>query len=61
MDGASWVSWAELASVDPETTPEHFVGRVTWYEQAQPTTGRSQLVPRRWPAEVLSTVGEPPP
>ncbi|MEU9633115.1 hypothetical protein ACGFZZ_02885 [Streptomyces tendae] len=60
MDGASWVSWAELTSVDSETTPEHFVGRVTWYKQSQPTVRQSQLVTRRWPAEVLSTVGVPP-
>jgi hypothetical protein len=60
MDGASWVTWAELSSIDPATTPERFVGRVTWHAKSQPAIQRRQLVSRPWPKEVLSTVGLPP-
>ncbi|MEV7387833.1 MULTISPECIES: hypothetical protein [unclassified Streptomyces] len=60
MDSASWVSWAEIASVDPATAPEHYVGRVTWHQRSQPAIRRSQLVSRSWPAEVLAMVGVPP-
>ncbi|KUN73953.1 hypothetical protein AQJ46_06670 [Streptomyces canus] len=60
MDGASWISWAELASIDPATRPADFVGRVTWHKKSQPAIQRHQLVSRPWPAEVLSTVGVPP-
>ncbi|MFE1442509.1 hypothetical protein [Streptomyces sp. NPDC058739] len=60
LDGASWVSWGELASIDPETRPEHFVGRVAWHEQSRPSTLHRQLVSPQWPTEVLSVVGEPP-
>jgi hypothetical protein len=60
LDGASWVLWAELASIDPATTPEHFVGRVTWHAKSLPAIRRRQLVSRTWPTSVLSTVGVPP-
>ncbi|WP_449351739.1 hypothetical protein [Streptomyces shaanxiensis] len=60
VDGASWINWAELASIDPATRPADFVGRVTWHKKSQPAIRRSQLVSRPWPSAILSTVGEPP-
>ncbi|MHB9858399.1 hypothetical protein [Streptomyces sp. YIM S03343] len=60
MDGASWVSWGELASLDPATGPEHFVGRVTWYQKSLPSTLHRQAVSHRWSSDFLSVVGEPP-
>ncbi|MFF3946044.1 hypothetical protein ACFYYN_14575 [Streptomyces sp. NPDC001902] len=35
MDGAGWVTWAELAAADRAAVPEHFVGRVTWRRPSQ--------------------------
>jgi hypothetical protein len=49
MDGASWVSWRELASLDPATGPEHFVGRVTWRKKSLPSTLHRQPVSHQWP------------
>ncbi|MGW4027240.1 hypothetical protein, partial [Streptomyces sp. NPDC005009] len=60
MDGVSWASWGELASIDPATGPEHYVGRVAWHKKSLPSTLHRQLVSHRWPPEVLSVVGEPP-
>ncbi|MFI9152346.1 hypothetical protein [Streptomyces sp. NPDC053367] len=60
LDGASWVSWGELASLDPATRAEHFVGRVTWHEKSRPSTLHRRLVSHEWPSEVLSVVGVPP-
>ncbi|MFC9080369.1 hypothetical protein ACFTY7_25915 [Streptomyces sp. NPDC057062] len=60
MDSASWVTWAELDSLDPSTTPEEFVGRVTWHKASLPSTSRRQFVCRPWPSELLSVVGVPP-
>ncbi|MFD7900560.1 hypothetical protein [Streptomyces sp. NPDC059743] len=57
---ASWVSWAELAALDPAATPDRFVGRLTWWEKSLPSTRHQQLVPADWPAEVLTVVGPPP-
>ncbi|MEU3786715.1 hypothetical protein [Streptomyces sp900129855] len=59
--GASWVSWAELASLDPATTPGHFIGLLTWHATSLPSTLHQQLVPDPWPSEVLAAVGAPPP
>ncbi|MER5602289.1 hypothetical protein [Streptomyces sp. NPDC002265] len=42
MDGASWVSWGELASLDPATEPEHFVGE-------PPTAGSVLGAKTHWP------------
>ena len=58
---ASWVSWAELASLDPATTPNHFIGRLTWHAKSLPSILHQQLVPDPWPSETLAAVGAPPP
>jgi hypothetical protein len=60
MDGATWVTWAQLAGLDPALLPGRYVGRVSW---SQPASGLShgQLVPARWPDDVLATTGPPPP
>ncbi|MFE0406721.1 hypothetical protein ACFW19_33115 [Streptomyces nigra] len=60
MDGASWVSWRELASIDPATRPDHFVGRVTWQETSRSWMQHRQLVSDEWPSDVLAVVGTPP-
>ncbi|MFH8446433.1 hypothetical protein ACH4D3_35130 [Streptomyces sp. NPDC018026] len=60
LDGASWVSWRELASIDPATRPEYFVGRVAWHEKSRPWMLHRRLVSHQWPSEVLSVVGVPP-
>ena len=60
MDGASWVSWAELAALDPSATPEHYVGRLTWSSKSLPSRLTRHMVPGRWPAEVSEAVGAPP-
>ncbi|MEU1181565.1 hypothetical protein ABZ464_28765 [Streptomyces sp. NPDC005820] len=61
LHGASWVSWAELASLDPATTPDHFIGRLTWHTKSLPSILHQQLVPDPWPSEALAAVGTPPP
>ncbi|MEV0183390.1 hypothetical protein AB0I54_29455 [Streptomyces sp. NPDC050625] len=58
--GASWVSWAELASMDPATVPDRFIGRLTWRTTSLPSTPHQQLVSDSWPSETLSAVGVPP-
>jgi hypothetical protein len=60
LHSATWVSWAELASIDPTTTPDHFIGRLTWRTKSLPSTLHQQLVSDSWPAEALSAVGVPP-
>ncbi|WP_432043817.1 hypothetical protein [Streptomyces cadmiisoli] len=58
--GATWVSWAELASMDRATAPDHFIGRLTWRPKSLPSKLHQQLVPEPWPLEALSAVGAPP-
>ncbi|MFF4395372.1 hypothetical protein [Streptomyces sp. NPDC001480] len=60
LRGASWVSWAELASLDLATAPDQFVGRLTWRTKSPPSTLHQQLVSDPWPSQALSAVGEPP-
>ncbi|MER6570958.1 hypothetical protein ABT288_33460 [Streptomyces sp. NPDC001093] len=60
LHGASWVSWAELASLDPGASPDHFIGRLTWRTTSLPSTLRQQLVSDPWPPEALSAAGTPP-
>ncbi|MFJ8023911.1 hypothetical protein [Streptomyces sp. NPDC096311] len=60
LHSASWVSWAELASIDPTTTPDHFIGRLTWRPKSPPSIPHQHLVSDTWPPEVLSAVGVPP-
>jgi hypothetical protein len=60
LDGVSWISWAEIASADPATAPEHHVGRVTWHQRSQPWLRRTRLVSRPWPPDVPAAVGVPP-
>ncbi|MGW5093337.1 hypothetical protein ACWEQ1_01780 [Streptomyces nodosus] len=60
LHSASWVRWAELASMDLATAPEHFVGRLTWDRKTLPSTLHRQLVSHPWPPEALSSVGVPP-
>jgi hypothetical protein len=61
LTGASWVTWAELAGLDPASAPDHFVGRLTWSTVSSPWLLRQRLVPAPWPADVLAAVGPPPP
>ncbi|MEU0072117.1 hypothetical protein ABZ027_21600 [Streptomyces sp. NPDC006332] len=58
--GATWVSWAELASMGRATAPDHFIGRLTWCTKSLPSTLHQQLVSDSWPSEALSAVGAPP-
>ncbi|MGV9631898.1 hypothetical protein [Streptomyces sp. NPDC003487] len=60
MHSASWVSWAELASIDLAVVPDQFVGRLTWHTKSLPSLRRQQLVSDRWPQEAPSEVGVPP-
>lgn len=60
MDAASWVTWGELASLDPTTGPEHFVGQVTWYKKSLPSILHRQPVSHQWPSEFVSLLGVPP-
>ncbi|TJZ99596.1 hypothetical protein [Actinacidiphila oryziradicis] len=61
LTGASWVSWKELARLDLTSTPDHFVGRLTWSTMSSPSLLHQQLVPSPWPPDVLAAVGQPPP
>lgn len=61
MAGATWVTWAQLADLDPTCLPGGFVGRVSWSTPALPSLRRRQLVPAQWPADVLAVTGPPPP
>lgn len=60
LDGATWVSWAQIAEIDPASAPDHFTGRLTWSVLSCPAVLRQLLVPEQWPAEVVDAVGEPP-
>ncbi|MEV8036429.1 hypothetical protein [Streptomyces sp. NPDC086182] len=60
LDGASWVSWAELASIDHATVPDLRTGRLTWRTKSLPSVRYRQFVDDPWPAEVVSVVGVPP-
>ncbi|WP_432190568.1 hypothetical protein [Streptomyces sp. Tue6028] len=60
LDGASWVSWAELASIDHATVPDLRTGRLTWHTKSLPSVRHRQFVDDPWPAEVVSVVGVPP-
>ncbi|WP_094374735.1 hypothetical protein [Streptomyces sp. FBKL.4005] len=60
LAGATWVSWAEIARLDPATAPDHYVGRVTWSSPARPSILHRQLVPAVWPAELVALVGPRP-
>lgn len=59
LRSASWVSWAELAGLDPSTDPDHFVGRLTWSTLSLPSTQHQRLVPASWPEDVRAEVGVP--
>ncbi|MFJ7962703.1 hypothetical protein [Streptomyces sp. NPDC096324] len=59
-DGASWVSWAELASIDHATVPDLRTARLTWHTKSHPWVRHRQFVDDPWPAEVVSAVGVPP-
>ena len=61
LDSASWVSWGELASMDPSVTPARFVGRLTWSSEPRKTLWKQQFVPVEWPPEVVDVIGPPPP
>ncbi|WP_405924183.1 hypothetical protein [Streptomyces sp. NBC_00035] len=60
LDSASWVSWAELASLDLATAPDPFIGRLSWHTKSLPSVRHRQFVSDPWPAEALSVVGVPP-
>lgn len=44
LHSASWVSWAEIASMDLVTTSDQFMGRLTWRTKTLPSTLHQQLV-----------------
>jgi hypothetical protein len=48
------------ASMDLATTPDHFIGRLTWHTKSLPSLLHQQLVSDCWPPEALSAAGEPP-
>ncbi|MFJ4188816.1 hypothetical protein [Kitasatospora sp. NPDC089509] len=56
---ASWVTWAELAGLDPTTRSERFAGRLSW-STASPGRTSQRYVPADWPAEVTDQLGAPP-
>ena len=60
MSGATWVSWAQLAALDPTGLPGGFVGRLTWSKPTLPALRHRRLVPAQWPDDVLATTGPPP-
>ncbi|MFE6177060.1 hypothetical protein [Streptomyces sp. NPDC056464] len=60
LHSASWVSWAEIASMDLVTTSDEFMGRLTWCTKSLPSTLHQQLVSDPWPPATLSAVGVPP-
>lgn len=61
LHGATWVSWAELASMDRATPPGDHIGRLTWRTKSLPSTAHRHLVSDAWPPEALAAVGVPPP
>ncbi|MGW1725863.1 hypothetical protein ACWCQK_23355 [Streptomyces sp. NPDC002306] len=60
LHSPSWVSWAEVASLDPTAAPDHFIGRLTWHTRSLPSVLHQRLVSEPFPSEAFSTVGEPP-
>ncbi|MEU1032191.1 hypothetical protein ABZ402_26365 [Streptomyces mirabilis] len=60
LHSASWVSWAELASIDPTATSDHLIGRLTWRTKSLTPILHHQLVSDTSPPEALSAVGVPP-
>ncbi|MEV0933735.1 hypothetical protein [Streptomyces phaeochromogenes] len=60
LHSASWVSWAEIASMDLVATSDQFMGRLTWRTKSLPSTLHQQLVSDAWPPATLSAVGVPP-
>ncbi|MFF2773874.1 hypothetical protein ACFVU3_03120 [Streptomyces sp. NPDC058052] len=60
LHGATWVSWGEIAGLDPASAPGHYAGRLTWSAESLPSRLNQRLVPGRWPPEVLAEVGPPP-
>lgn len=60
LTGATWISWAEVAGLDPARAPEDCEGRLTWFAQAPPSTHHQRLVPAEWPPEVVAAVGPRP-
>ncbi|MFJ6570357.1 hypothetical protein ACIQNU_23365 [Streptomyces sp. NPDC091292] len=60
MTGATWVSWADIAGLDPASGPEYYAGRLTWSSPSLPSTRRQQLVPAAWPPELVAEVGPRP-
>ncbi|WBP91054.1 hypothetical protein [Kitasatospora cathayae] len=58
--GASWVSWAELAALDPSSGPEHYRGRLTWWVTPGSRMLHQRFVPADWPGDVLTRLGTPP-
>ncbi|MEU4190379.1 hypothetical protein AB0E69_00620 [Kribbella sp. NPDC026611] len=59
MFGATWISWAELAAIDPKMRAENYVGRLSW-RQAFGALLTRQMVQAEWPAEAIEVVGAPP-
>lgn len=55
---ASWVTWAELAALDPATRSEWFAGRLSWSTASRGRTWQ-RYVPADWPAEVTDQLGAP--
>lgn len=60
LHSASWISWAELASIDPTATSDRFTGRLTWRTKSPPSTMRQQFISDARLPEALSVVGPPP-
>ncbi|MER7925242.1 hypothetical protein ABTY96_19250 [Streptomyces sp. NPDC096057] len=60
LHSASWVSWAELASIDLTATPHEFIGRLMWRTKALPSIVHQRPVSESRLLEALSVVGEPP-
>jgi hypothetical protein len=61
LTGATWVSWAEIAELDPGSAPDHYVGRLTWSSLSMPSMLHQQLVPAEWSPELVAAVGPRPP
>ncbi|MEU7581457.1 hypothetical protein AB0B50_28070 [Streptomyces sp. NPDC041068] len=58
---ATWVSWADLAGLDPQAGPDRYVGRLSWQQASSPYLQHRRLLPARWPEEVVAMAGPPPP
>ncbi|MEV6478929.1 hypothetical protein [Streptomyces sp. NPDC051576] len=55
LSGATWVSWAELAAMDP-TAPAQFTGGLTWRTKSLPSTPRQGV---EWTTDDLMCAYEP--